>query len=99
MQSAGSPGSMKRTPRRLTSFAALALMAGLTGCEADKLTLPGDNTPTKIEKFTGDSQAGIVGSVLPLPVVAKVTDELGRPVANASVAFTILVGGGQVSAG
>jgi adhesin/invasin len=89
---------MNRSPRRHLSIAALVLLAGIAGCGGEKLTLPGDATPTKIEKITGDNQAGIVGTALPQPLVAKVTDELGRPVANQSVAFTIVDGGGQVSA-
>ncbi len=90
---------MTRFQRRLVSIAAFALMAGIAGCGGDKLTLPGDATPTKIEKITGDGQAGIVGTELPLPLVVKVTDELGRPVANQAVSYTIVDGGGQVSAG
>jgi hypothetical protein len=77
----------------------IALAAGLSGCGGDKLTLPGDATPTKIEMVTGDAQAGIVGSALPLPLVVKVTDELGRAVVNQNVTFTVQSGAGQVSPG
>ena len=78
---------------------AIALAAGISGCGGDKLTLPGDATPTKIEMVTGDAQAGIVGSALPLPLIVKVTDELGRPVVNQNVTFTVESGGGQVAPG
>ncbi len=78
---------------------AIALAAGVFGCGGDKLTLPGDATPTKIEMVTGDAQAGIVGSALPLPLVVKVTDELGRAVVNQNVTFTVESGGGQVAPG
>jgi adhesin/invasin len=77
----------------------IALAAGLSGCGGDKLTLPGDATPTKIEMVTGDAQAGIVGTALPLPLVVKVTDELGRAVVNQNVTFTVQSGAGQVSPG
>ena len=77
----------------------IALAAGLSGCGGDKLTLPGDATPTKIEMVTGNEQAGIVGTALPLPLVVRVTDELGRAVVNQNVSFTIQSGTGQVSPG
>jgi adhesin/invasin len=81
------------------SFAAVivvALAAGISGCGGG-LTLPSDATPSDIKMVTGDAQAGIVGSVLPLPLVVKVTDKLGRAVASQNVTFTIESGGGQVS--
>ena len=52
---------------------ALAFAAGMLGC-AGELTLPSEAVPAKIDMVTGDAQAGIAGSVLPLPLVVKVTD-------------------------
>jgi adhesin/invasin len=76
---------------------ALAFAAGMLGCAGDTLTLPGDAVPAKIEMVTGDAQAGIAGSLLPLPLVVLVTDELGRAVIDQTVEFTVQSGGGQVS--
>ena len=77
----------------------IALAAGFYGCGGDKLTLPGDGQATKIEAVTGNAQAGIAGTALPLPLVVKVTDELGRPVSGQNVEYTVTGGGGQVSPG
>ena len=82
--------------RRFARFILIALVAGISGCGGG-LTLPSDATPSKIEMVTGDAQAGIVGSVLPLPLVVKVTDKLGRDVVDQNVTFTVESGGGQVS--
>ncbi len=46
---------------------------------------------------TGDAQAGIAGSALPLPLIVKVTDDLDRPVPGQGVDFTVTSGGGGVS--
>lgn len=83
--------------RRLAPSIAIALAASFYGCGGDKLTLPGNAQPTKIEVVTGNAQAGIVGTALPLPLVVKVTDELGRPVAGQGVGFTVTTGGGQAA--
>ena len=69
------------------------------GCAGGDLTLPADAKPTHIEVITGNAQAGIAGAVLPLPVVVRLTDELGRPVVVQPVEFTVTLGGGSVSPG
>ena len=85
--------------RHLTPSIVIALAAGFYGCGGDKLTLPGEGQATKIEAVTGNAQAGIAGTALPLPIVVKVTDELGRPVSGQNVEYTVTGGGGQVSPG
>ena len=82
--------------RRLGPSIALALAANVYGC-GDGLTLPGDATPSQIDIVTGNAQAGTAGSVLPLPLVVKVTDGLGRPVVGQGVTFTVTGGGGGVA--
>lgn len=82
--------------RLLSSSTALVLAVGTFGC-GDKVTLPGDSDPAHLVLVTGDAQAGIAGSALPLPLVVKVTDVLGRPVPSQNVEFTVETGGGQVS--
>ena len=61
------------------------------------MTLPGDATPTHIDIVTGNAQAGTAGSALPLPLVVKVTDGLGRAVVGQGVTFTVTGGGGGVA--
>ena len=84
--------------RRTARLLALALAGGALGCGGEDLTLPGDAQPTHIEAVTGDAQAGIAGSTLPLPLVVRITDDVGRPVAAQSVEFSVTGGGGEVGA-
>lgn len=86
---------MSPLSRRLSYLLSLALLTG--GCGGDGLTLPGDSTPTRVVVITGNAQAGIAGSTLPLPLVVKVTDQLDRAAANQGVDFTVQSGGGQLS--
>ena len=51
-----------------------------------------------IVKTTGDGQVDTVGRVLPLPLVAKVGDAAGNPMANIRVDFQITSGSGTLSA-
>jgi hypothetical protein len=64
-----------------TSFSANALPAN-----ANILTL-----------VSGDNQQGPVGTVLPQPLVVKVTDSFGNPIAGVNIDWTV-DGGGSVSA-
>lgn len=82
---------------RSARYVALALAAFLSACAGADLTLPEDATPTHIEIVTGNTQAGIVGDALALPLVVKVTDDLGRPVKGQTVEYTVQTGDGQVS--
>ncbi len=99
MYSAGVTPLVTLPRRTFGPLISIALATGIYGCGGDKLTLPGNATPANILMVTGDAQAGIVGTVLPLPLVVKVTDELGRAVVDQSVQFTVQSGGGQVAPG
>ncbi|MGH7655046.1 MAG: beta strand repeat-containing protein, partial [Gemmatimonadaceae bacterium] len=46
---------------------------------------------------SGDTQTGLVGSALPVPLAAAVGDAFGNPIAGVSVAWAITAGGGSVS--
>jgi hypothetical protein len=50
-------------------------------------------TPTQMTKVSGDSQSGIAGEPLGLPIVVEVDDVLGHPVAGTTVSFTAQDGG------
>jgi len=53
---------------------------------------------TSITVGTGNGQLGVVGQPLPLPIVVHVSDQNGASIANAVVDWTVLFGGGSVSA-
>jgi adhesin/invasin len=74
-----------------------ALAALLSACGGADLTLPGDAQPSHIDIVTGDEQAGIAGSALAQPLVVKVTDQIGRPVAGLRVDFTVQSGDGGLT--
>jgi adhesin/invasin len=45
-----------------------------------------------------NNQSAVVGQALPLPVSVQVTDGAGVPIGNVAVTWTVLTGGGSVSA-
>jgi len=51
------------------------------------------DVPTTIELASGNNQSAAVGGTLPNPLVVRVTDASGIPVANVGVAWTAEVGG------
>jgi adhesin/invasin len=71
---------------------ALGLL-GLTACGGSDLLLPKDGEPAHISAFRGDNQNGPVGQLLGEPLVVKVTDPAGRPVADVEVVFVPPTGG------
>ena len=66
------------------------------GC-GDGVGLPDEGVPSDIKAFSGDDQTGPAGGTLAQPVVVRVTDRSGRPVANQSVAFAPATGSGSVT--
>jgi Leishmanolysin/Bacterial Ig-like domain (group 2) len=54
-------------------------------------------TPTEIEKISGDAQAAPAGSTLPALLVVQVNDARGNPVPNATIIFTVVEGDGDIS--
>jgi Domain of unknown function (DUF4214)/Peptidase family M23/Bacterial Ig-like domain (group 1) len=50
---------------------------------------PNFGTPTAIAAFAGGHQAVAPNGTFALPLTARVTDSLGRPVSNAKVTFTV----------
>jgi hypothetical protein len=81
--------------RHLVTSAALVL---LLSCGGGDLTLPGETSPpSDLLLVSGDDQAAKPGDDLPAPLVVKVVDAQGNPVANSAVSWTIGAGGGSVS--
>ena len=56
-------------------------------CAGGDLTLPNDGAPAELTAVSGDGQQATVGSRLPQPLVAQVTDAAGRPVAEVPLVF------------
>lgn len=77
-----------RTVTRMLLLASSALAA----CGDDGIVLPNERSASAIEITGGNGQTGTVGSPLPQPVTAHVTDAQGRPVVDQQVEFT--AGGG-----
>ena len=84
-----------RTRRPHTWTVALLLAATALRCGGDDPVDP--PTPTTIEMASGDGQSGPVSQPLPDPLVVRVLDESGDPVAGVAVAWA--AGDGSVSAG
>ena len=53
---------------------------------------------TRLEKISGDNQIGLIGGVWAAPFVVEVRDQYDAPLAGTTVTFTILTGGGILTA-
>ena len=53
---------------------------------------------TRLEKVSGDNQTGLTGGVWAAPFVVEVLDQYDAPLAGTTVTFTVLTGGGILSA-
>jgi hypothetical protein len=72
---------------RLSAVLAVGLPLLYAACGSDNLTLPGEGEPAHISVVSGNGQGARVGTQLPL--VVEVTDTKSRPVAGATVEFTL----------
>ena len=59
---------------------------------------PPPRTQTKLVRISGDDQEGLPGKPLADPFVVQVLDEDGDPFEGATVKFSVLLGGGSLSA-
>lgn len=55
--------------------------------------------PASVSVVAGNNQSAAAGSVVPVAPSVRVVDALGNVVSGAAVTFTVLSGGGQVTAG
>jgi adhesin/invasin len=69
----------------------------IASCGGDELLPPPEGEPAAIAIASGDAQAARVGSALPNPLVVRVTDIRGQPVAGREVAFGVSGGDGTVT--
>ncbi len=58
----------------------------LAACRGDDLTLPGTGDPT-LTIVAGDQQTAAVGEFVPEPLVVRLVDGAGNPIAGATVSF------------
>ena len=58
----------------------------------------GVRTPQSISKILGDNQEGLPGETLANPFVVEVRDRHGDPLGGAQVTFTVIAGGGTLTA-
>jgi hypothetical protein len=74
------------------------LTATVQGLTAVTFTANGTaGAPTSLAKVSGEPQTGAAGTALAQPLVVRVTDANGNPVAGTTVAFAVTSGGGTVT--
>ena len=59
---------------------------------------PPPSTATTLVKISGDNQQGVVNTILGSPFVVEVRDESSDPLEDVAVRFSIIAGGGTLSA-
>ena len=75
----------------------LFLSLGVPACGSNDLSLPTDiPAVTHIEMVQGDDQRGAPGAPLAQPLIVRVTDSTGSPMAGQTVTWTVNGGGGAV---
>ena len=72
--------------------------ATVDGLEPVTFTATGLAVARTLEKVSGDEQAGPAGAALAEPLVVRVQDQNGAPLAGATVDFAVTAGGGTLSA-
>ncbi|MES2305663.1 MAG: Ig-like domain-containing protein [Gemmatimonadota bacterium] len=71
--------------------AALGLVAlGVTACDDDTTN---SNVAASIAVVSGNTQTGVVGTMVTNPLIVKVTNEDGNPVSGVTVTFASTAGG------
>jgi len=88
----------RRIIRRIATAACGSAVALIAACPGE--TLPtGQSRPALLAAVTGDGQSGIVAQSLAAPLVVLVADAQGLGVAGTAVTWTVVSGGGSLSAG
>ncbi|HEV2123489.1 MAG TPA: Ig-like domain-containing protein [Chloroflexota bacterium] len=83
--------------RRYLSLTVLAVLATALSCSDS--TEPTIGPPASVTKLGGDDQQATAGSVVPDPLVVRVTDANGNPVSGIGVTWAVSAGGGSVDPG
>ena len=85
-----------RSPAQRFALAAIAALIALGSCKDDSTSPDTPGPPASFVIVAGDQQEDTVGQELPQPLVARITDALGRAVPGAVVSFVVTSGGGSV---
>ena len=96
---------MKRSPLPGRLALAALLLASTLSCDARRLVAPPDGdadaarlaervTGVRLIVVSGNHQTGVPGAPLPEPLVVRVLDQRGRPVADAVVNWLAMLNGG-----
>ena len=91
------PRGLQRVPAPITGFA-VCLIAAATACGGEDSTGPEQRVPATLLEVSGDAQQGTVSSTLSSPLVVKVVDPTGAGVTGVTVSWSVIAGGGSISA-
>ncbi|HET7462949.1 MAG TPA: Ig-like domain-containing protein [Longimicrobium sp.] len=83
---------------RLPVLAAAVAAAFAAACHDTPLRPDAPGPPDAMRIVAGDGQTAEAGAPLPQPLVVRLTDRFGRPVAHRAVVFSIVSGGGSLRA-
>jgi hypothetical protein len=72
---------------------------GNAGTTQVTVTRQAPGQQAQIRLFSGNNQAGMIGALLPAPLVVALTDATGNPVPNQPVIFKVTQNDGMVAAG
>lgn len=78
---------------------ARATLAGATGSPVSFSATATAGPAAALAKVSGDDQVGQAGAPAPAPIVVRVADQFGNPVAGTTVGFAITGGSANLSAG
>jgi hypothetical protein len=82
---------------RATHAAYVVAALAIAACGGSDSTGPKAGAPETVQRVSGDEQLGVVGTALGSPLVVRVVDADQRPVANATVRWTVTDGNGSVA--
>jgi len=87
-----------RRLRRIAAPLSIAILAaGCGGGDGPTPPPPQPALPAAIAPTSGSGQQGAAGLALPIPLVARVTDAQGRPLAGVNVTWQVTAGGGTIT--
>ncbi|NIP81418.1 MAG: hypothetical protein GWM90_20265, partial [Gemmatimonadetes bacterium] len=77
---------------RVADLLLFAAVAASIACGGDGGTGPSERTPAALVKVAGDGQAGVAGEALSAPLVVRVDDGSGSPLAGVAVQWSAAAG-------
>ena len=85
------------TPAGTPTLTVTGTSAGLVRSATASLTVAAPAVAASLTIVSGNNQSGPGGSALPNPLVVRVADGSGNPIAGVSLTFAVAAGGGSVS--